>query len=373
MFSYNLKKFTTPFFLVSLFLFLPTVALLVLCQRFPTLADGINVTVAHALRVALGSVSSLWPFSLAELIIVLSPLLAAGVIVLYCLLCDTRRKSLHFLANTLGVLMLVFVVYFFTLGVGYHATRLDERAELKREKLTTDELYAVSAHLLSLCEAELEGVEFDADGSSVMPYSMGELSRILCRDYDKLLESELGSRILGANFGSRVKGVGFSRVMSYLHILGIYTFFTGESNVNRDYPDVETPATTAHELAHQRGVSREDEANFVTFLVTLSSSDAYVRYSGAFDIFRYVSNALYSADPERYYELLASADARIIGEMRAISRHAKQFQGTAIGEVSSNLNDADLKANGTEGAVSYGFVVDLTVAYYKQNLPTLFE
>lgn len=373
MLSYTLKKYTTPFFIIALLLFLISIVLLVVCQVCPALADAINATVAHALRMSLASVTSLLPFSLAEALIALSPLLLALVIVLYFLVCNTRRSSLHFLANTLGAVMLVFVVYFFTLGVGYHATRLDDKADIEREKLTADELYAVSAHLLSLCEAELDGVEFDADGSSVMPYSMKELSRILCSDYDALLESELGSRILSGNFDSRAKGVGFSRVMSYLHILGVYTFFTGESNVNRDYPDIEAPATTAHELAHQRGISREDEANFVTFLVTLSSSDAYVRYSGALDIFRYVSNALYSADPERYYELLSTADSRIIEELRAISRHAKQYQGTVIGEVSSSLNDAYLKANGTEGAVSYGFVVDLTVAYYKQYQPELFK
>ena len=373
MLSYNLKKYTTPFFIVSLILFLISVTLLLVCQWYAPLADAINQTVAHALRVCLGSLSSLLPFSLAEALIALSPILLALLIVLYCLCCDTRRKSLHFLANTVGALMLVFVVYFFTLGVGYHATRLDDKVKFEREKLTADELYAVSEHLLSLCEHELDSIEFDENGSSVMPYSMSELSDILCADYDTLLCDELGSRILKSNFRTRAKGVGFSRVMSYMHILGIYTFFTGESNVNRDYPDVETPATTAHELAHQRGVSREDEANFVTFLVTLSSSDAYVRYSGALDIFRYVSNALYSADSARYYELLKTADSRILGELSAISRHARQFTGNALGEVSSSLNDAYLKANGTEGAVSYGFVVDLTVAYYKQYLPSLFE
>ena len=373
MLSYNLKKYTTPFFIVSCILFLISLVCLIVCQWMPAFADAINASVAHLLRVVLAKVTSLLPFSFAELLICLSPILVALVIVLYCLFCDTRRKALHFLANTVGALMLVFVLYFFTLGVGYHATRLDERANLTREKLTADELYAVSEHLLSLCEAELDSLTFDADGSSVMPYSMKELSQILCRDYDALLQSELGARILENNFTSRAKGVHFSRVMSYLHILGIYTFFTGESNVNRDYPDVETPATTAHELAHQRGISREDEANFVTFLVTLSSSDAYVRYSGAFDIFRYVSNALYRADPDRYYALFETADQRILSEMRAISRHAKQFEGNSLGEVSSSLNDAYLKVNGTEGAISYGFVVDLTVAYYKQYLPSVFD
>ena len=373
MFSYNLKKYTTPFFIVSAILFVITLALLLVCQWEAALADVINATVAHAMRVLLGSLTSLLPFSLAEVLIVLSPLLLAFIIVLYCVRCDTRRKSAHFLANVLGVLMLVFVVYFFTLGVGYHATRLDDKANIKREKLTADELYTVSAHLLSLCEKELDQVEFDENGSSVMPYSMSELSRILCEDYDALLQSELGSRILSSNFDSRVKGVRFSRVMSYMHILGVYTFFTGESNVNRDYPDVETPATTAHELAHQRGVSREDEANFVTFLGTFSSSDPYVRYSGALDIFRYVANALYRANPDRYYELIQTADPRIKGEINGIYRHSQQFVGNALGEVSSSLNDAYLKANGTEGAVSYGFVVDLTVAYYKQTIPSIFE
>ena len=55
--------------------------------------------------------------------------------------------------------------------------------------------------------------------------------------------------------------------MTYTHISGIYTFYTGESNININYPDFVVASSATHEMAHQRGVARENEANFVSFVV----------------------------------------------------------------------------------------------------------
>ena len=75
------------------------------------------------------------------------------------------------------------------------------------------------------------------------------------------------------------------------------------------------------------------------------------------------------------YERVDTMDGRVTfkGDINAIYRHSKQFQNNPVGNISSALNDAYLKANGTEGEISYGFIVDLSVAYYKTILPELFE
>ena len=55
-------------------------------------------------------------------------------------------------------------------------------------------------------------------------------------------------------------------MLSYLGISGIFIPFTCEANVNATLPDWEIPFTACHELAHQRGFAREDEANYVGYL-----------------------------------------------------------------------------------------------------------
>jgi hypothetical protein len=176
-----------------------------------------------------------------------------------------------------------------------------------------------------------------------------------------------GEYSLLTNYHSRVKPVYFSTVMSDLGISGIYSFFTGEANVNVEYPDYCLPFTSAHELAHQRGICRENEANFVAFLVCISSDDDYIRYSGYLGMYEYLASALYRTDTDLYNEALKSVPKAAIYDMIASSKVYEQHKDSPLGRINERLNDAYLKANGTEGVVSYGYVVRLAVGYYKEQ------
>ena len=164
---------------------------------------------------------------------------------------------------------------------------------------------------------------------------------------------------------THVKPVLASEVMSHMHITGVYSFFTGEANINVNFPAYTIPFTAAHELAHQRGIAREDEANFVAFLVCMESEDPYVRYSGYMNVYEYVANALWSADRELYYKAVARLNEQVKGEMRAYNRFYDQYSGSVAGQVSSTINNSYLQSQGTPGIKSYNMVVDLTVAYFK--------
>jgi hypothetical protein len=152
--------------------------------------------------------------------------------------------------------------------------------------------------------------------------------------------------------------------MTYLEILGIYTFFTGESNVNVHYPDYTLPMTVAHEFAHQRGISRENEANFIAFLVCIRADDPYVRYSGYVNMFEYVASALAKTNKQLLLDVYEATDSRMYGEMRACTDFYYANRLELIGNISNFFNDNYLKSQGTEGVVSYGMVVELCVAYY---------
>ena len=185
---------------------------------------------------------------------------------------------------------------------------------------------------------------------------------------EKLLEayddaSELYPFIPRLN--SKVKPVMLSEPMSYTHITGVYTFFTGEANLNIAFPDYTLPYTAAHELAHQRGISPEDDANFIAFLVSCMSDDSYIRYSAYLNLYEYVSNALYSADQQLYFRSVAKLPEAVKGEMQAYAEFASKYEGSTVGEISGAVNNAFLIVNGTEGTKSYGMVVDLAVAFFR--------
>ena len=66
-----IKKYLPTFALISFLITLASVILLMLMTKIPTLADFVNVSLAHAVRVALSGVSYIFPFSIFELLLLL--------------------------------------------------------------------------------------------------------------------------------------------------------------------------------------------------------------------------------------------------------------------------------------------------------------
>ena len=277
---------------------------------------------------------------------------------------DGRSDMIRGIISFAAAVSLVFTCYVYTLGVGYHTTRLADRVEIEADPdISTEELYSDILEVVDCINREYSALDF-RDGQTHMPYSRDEMSSKLTEAYDRMNEEYS----LLNNFPSRVKSVHFSEIMSDLGIGGIYSFFTGEANINVEYPDYCLPYTAAHEMAHQRGISREDEANFVAFLVCISSDDAYIRYSGYLNMYEYLASSIYYADKDLYYESITLLPAEALSDIRASDAVYYKHMDSLLGKINDKLNDAYLKANGTEGVVSYGYVVRLTVGYYqKQN------
>lgn len=363
--KHPLRAYTVLPFWITLFSLALCLLLLLLSELSPAIADGLNGSLSQWLRRHLASVTSYLPFSLGEWVLMLTPTALTFLLLLLFVRCHTAAARVRLLSFVLSVVFAISSMHILTLGIAYRTTSLDGALGLERREVSTEELYETAELLRLRAEAELDAVTFGEGGSSVMPYSLDELSASLC-DAFAAVHATYG---VADDFRSRVKAPVASRVLSYAHLLGIYSFYTGEANLNVDYPAYNFPFTSAHELAHQRGVIREDEANFVAHLVCISSSDAYIRYSGYVNLLVYVLNACYRAsaaagDTEAYSAFYKTIDVRIRREFYAESLHSEQYD-TAFGELSSDLNDLYLQANGTAGAVSYGFVVDMAVAFYK--------
>jgi hypothetical protein len=197
-----------------------------------------------------------------------------------------------------------------------------------------------------------------------MPISFDDMNQEILKGYRRFCEDfpELDLK----SFDSKAKPVILSRAMTSLEILGIYSYFTGESNVNVYYPDYTAPFTTAHELAHQRGIARENEANFIAFAVCIRADNPYVRYSGYMNMFEYVASALARTDRELLLSVYEDIDERLLTELRAYSAFCADNKNEFWGTVSDKVNDTYLKSQGTEGIVSYGLVVELCVRYYAE-------
>lgn len=338
-------------------------AILYLCflvsERF---ADWFGGTVGAAVRAALSYLTGWIPFSLAEYLLLLLPVILCVLIAFgirrYS---DSWRGVFVYCGSILGVVALVLSIFTMGFAPGYHGTSLDRKLGIERRDVSAEELYQTAVILSERVNEEADRITFStATDFSIMPYDIEELNDRLMEAYDAACDRYGFPQRLR----SRLKPVMLSEAMSYTHITGVYSFFTGEANLNVAFPDYTLPFTAAHELSHQRGVAREDEANFMAFLVCLESEDAYIRYSGYLNLYEYVSSALYSASPELYAKAGGQVETRVRREMAAFGDFFDQYRDSVASEVTEAVNDTFLTLHGTEGTKSYGMVVDLAVAYY---------
>lgn len=356
-----------PIYTIVVLMLLPiTILLHILSILIPAFADFVNRIPAQAVRFLLAKITGILPFSLAEvLFIILIPLAVFGMIVSFKLAKkEDPKPSRYYLASLLGAFVTLYILFVFTLGTSYFTTTIDKELALDKNKITKEELFETANEVRIQAEKELDQLFFREDGSSVMPYDLDILNDKLNQTYEKIaLKYDFIP-----DLSSNVKPILLSRALTYTHMSGLYTYMTGEANINTHFPDSTLPFTMAHEMAHQRGIAREDEANFVAFLVTMESNDPYIRYSGYYEIFKYFVNALYDTDHSLFKELYARTDNRLIGEILAFNEFFKPYQNSTAATVTGTINNAYQQIQGVEeGIASYGLVVDLTVAYHKKN------
>ena len=326
----KVPKFAYVLFGISIL----SVVLYVIAINSTAFADFFNRYISSLLRGILALITNILPLSFAELLIIFSP------IILFFIIRFAIKKfsaSWHdvgiFCVSVLSVISLLFSVFVFVFGMGYHNYELDKKLELDKKEVSAKELAQTAEWLIGEVNASLDRVEFKEKSSSISPHSIRETNNILLDSYSKLSEEyEFLPKLT-----SYVKPVMLSEPMTYTHISGVYTYFTGEANVNTNAPDYSIPYTIAHELAHQRGIAREDEANFIAFLVCINTEDSYIRYCGYMNLCEYVLNALYGADYELWEESFKKLDSRAFYEMRAYNEFYEKRQFVGYKEENSEI------------------------------------
>ena len=326
-------------------------------------SNFLNKYICSIFRFLLAKITGFIPFSLAELLIILLiPIATIAIIFLIRSFKKGTKYKIKFVFVIISVLLYIFSSFVLTFAPAYRGSSLDEKLNLEKNKVSSDELFFVSNILVSKLSEISKDINYGEDDFSVMPYSFKELNNKLNQAYKDISKKYDFIQ----DMSSSVKSIILSEPMTYTHISGVYTFFTGEANVNINYPNYVIPYTMAHEMAHQRGIAMENEANFIAFLVCINSDDPYIQYSAYFNMLEYFLNPLYSANKDRYKELINTVPVEIIKEILAYNKFFEKYRDNVASDISDKVNNSYLQSQGQESGVkSYGLVVDLCVAYYK--------
>ncbi len=259
------------------------------------------------------------------------------------------------------------ILYFFFIagwGLNYYRYPLYSTMGYTNRMSSTDELYELCDDLISDANSLRKGLNEDENGVLSIPYSTDEILKMVPDIYNDV-SSEYE---MFAGQYSAPKPVYLSEYMNHTQITGIYLMFTAEANVNVATDGILLPATACHEAAHQRGFAREDEANFIAYLVCRESADEYFKYSGTLLALINAMNKLYAADSDRFYELRALYSDSVNADMAYRAAFWKQYEGP-VAEKTEAVNNTYLKSNDQEdGVKSYGRMVDLLLAERRYRL-----
>ena len=361
------ELFTKPF-VAFLWVFAFCLVIYIGSRFVPAFAEFWTRYPAQFVRLLLAKITNVLPFSFAECAIISLPVITIGYIIASNVSTrrDTSNRNFYRWIRPLICLMLtIFTLFLGAFGPAYSRYKLSDNLGIEQNSVTAQELYNTAVIVSLYTSYELSEIKFDASGASVMEYDFYELADKINASFDKFAED----KDFISHFSSKPKPLAVSSVMTYTHISGVYTFMSGEANINTNYPDFIRPFTIAHEMAHQRGIAREDEANFVAFLVCTESDDPFVRYSGYSNMLKYLMNALASSDMALYKQFISLyLPKEVSREYYSYSLFFDKYRENVASDLSGTVNNTFLQSQGqAAGSKSYGLVVDLAVAYYKEN------
>jgi hypothetical protein len=250
-------------------------------------------------------------------------------------------------------------------GINYYRKSFTYYSGLEIQESSIEELYSVTEDLANTAnELRKEVPKTDENGVFQLSKNVYEIASISNKAFQSLSKEY---PVLSGYYGSP-KPVLISKAMSSTEITGIFIPFTMEANVNVDVPDYSIPATMLHELAHLRGFMREDEANYIAYLAGIESDNIELKYSAVMLAFTTASNALYDQDPMLDARVSSQLSEEVRKDLRAGAAYWQSFDNEVISTISNKINDTYLKVNNqSDGVKSYGRMVDLLIARYRNN------
>lgn len=264
------------------------------------------------------------------------------------------RRMYYIVAAGAGIYFLLCLF----LGASYYADSLQDKTGIRAQPASVEKLYEVTSFFADRLEDSFDTVPRDEMGVFCTP-----LTEIFAAA-DKIYAGagEVFPFLAGPDV--RPKPVLFSKLMSRFNYTGFYFPFTGEANINTDAPLCLMPATVAHEMAHQKGIASEQEANFAAVLACSLSGEPIYEYSGWLFGYIYLSNALYRHDRQSGAEISSRLPNEVKADLNTNNGYWDRNK-TWFAEIGETVYDTFLKSYGqNDGVQSYGAVVDMLIAWY---------
>ncbi len=334
-----------------------------LASKFPQVVESLYSNgLQRPIRQGLSVFFGLFPFSVAEIVVTLFLLFVICKFVLMVKwVISGKWDFLLFLKNiSRNILIFLSLFYFiltFTYGLAYFRYPFSRSAELTIKPYSLEDLEKTAVILIDKTNSTRNQVKETESGVMKLPGGQHDTLHRSPAGYNRLSDDYPQFK---GKYGNP-KNMLYSGMFIRFSVAGIYST-VGESLVCNRLPDVYYPHTVSHELAHQRGIANEEDANYVGYLACINHPDMDFQYSGYFTALNYVLGAISRDDRILARELAARLHPSVIKDIEDARNQMMKYQ-SPLTKVGNSINDAYLKTRlVSDGTKSYGRFVDLLVA-----------
>ena len=295
---------------------------------------------------------SIVPFSVGDIFYILL-IVSFGYFLFKISYKNSRRK---FLLRGLIALNILYLMYQVSWGMLYFQQSILDK--LPEKDITVEEVKRLTLVYLEKCKKTRTLVNEDDRGVFIIT------------DLPSIKAEVLSNQVKIPSYWNNKKGTGvsalkpslFEPVMSYTGILGYYNPFTAEAQYNATLPSTYVPFTLAHESAHQLGYAREQEANFIGFLIGEKARNTDLKYSTQYFVLKTLLHSL--AENERVFvnEIIMQYSPEMKRDRLAEKLFVKKHEGL-LDDFFGFTNDLFLKSNQQEGSITYSYFIDFLIRY----------
>ncbi|MCH5163398.1 MAG: DUF3810 domain-containing protein [Clostridiales bacterium] len=329
-------------------------AILLLMRTNSAIAEWMASNYSRAWISVFSRITSIFPFSLYETLLYVGIIGAIALIVI-AIVFFCKKKPLRAVTYLLIILLVgLSIGNVYTVSAGFAYFRGEPDIPLHQTSFFTDdnidEVIVAAKFMMDDYNRLASAMDRDEDGRTISPYTHAQLGDKLKEEYKRLNSQYFSS------FTPRAKTITSKKIMSHMHITGVFFAPFGEANVNPLTPSMDIPVTMAHELAHSKGAMRESDANLVAYWLTITSDDEYLRYCGYSSCFSRLLFVLLdydmNNDTKLYAELYSALDPKIKQEMRLNNEFWSSYD--LLDKITDAFNDFYLKLQGQkDGTGSY--------------------
>jgi hypothetical protein len=256
--------------------------------------------------------------------------------------------------------LLIYVVFMLFWGLNYYRQGIQAQMDLRLEEYTVEDLFSLTVVLQQRLNSYAEKID--------------SVQRLRYNHNNFLFEKgEQAYGAAGSTYpflaypSASLKPSLFTPVGHLFGFTGYYNPFTAEAQLKTSVPVFLKPFVVTHEIAHQLGYAKENEASFVAYLTCKSSADLNFLYSAYFELYR---DAIFACRLTPNKDLTETIRKNIHPRVQWDNRDLQMYllrNRNFVEPFMTGMYDRYLKLNNQpKGKATYNEVIAYMVAYMKK-------